>query len=153
MEILIVIVLVVLVFVLRPQKSNQGSLASSAIEPDMGQEQQQTEYISTEDDAKITAQEELAEREAKLARTERELDYLQGELDERASRLSQNEVETNTTQQQLENILNTLHLLDNNKPDKLDTIKKTNIQKCIQWCIKYKLPYNKSIQQLNIFLN
>ena len=56
-------------------------------------------------------------------------------------------------QQQLENILNTLHLLDNNKPDKLDTIKKNNIQKCIQWCIKYKMPYNKNIQQLNIFLN
>jgi len=56
-------------------------------------------------------------------------------------------------QQQLESILNTLHLLDNNKPDKLDTIKKNNIQKCIQWCIKYKVPYNKNIQQLNIFLN
>lgn len=56
-------------------------------------------------------------------------------------------------QQQLENILNTLHLLDNNKQDKLDTLKRTNIQKCIQWCIKYKLPYNKSIQQMNIFLN
>ena len=46
-------------------------------------------------------------------------------------------------QQQLENILSTLHLLDNNKQDKLDTIKKSNIQKCIQWCVKYKLPYNK----------
>ena len=44
-------------------------------------------------------------------------------------------------------------LLDNNKQDKLDTLKRTNIQKCIQWCIKYKLPYNKSIQQMNIFLN
>ena len=55
-------------------------------------------------------------------------------------------------QQQLENILGTLYLLDNNKSDKLDTIKKSNIQKCIQWCIKYKLPYNKNIQQLNMFL-
>ena len=55
-------------------------------------------------------------------------------------------------QQQLENILGTLYLLDNNKSDKLDTIKKSNIQKCIQWCIKHKLPYNKNIQQLNIFL-
>ena len=36
--------------------------------------------------------------------------------------------------------------------DKLDTIKKNNIQKCIQWCTKYKLPYNKNIQQLNAFL-
>ena len=57
-------------------------------------------------------------------------------------------------QQQLENILATLHLLDNNnKQDKLETIRKNNIQKCIQWCIKYKLPYNKTIQQLNIFLS
>ena len=56
-------------------------------------------------------------------------------------------------QQQLENILSTLHLLDNNKPDRLEVIKKNNIQKCIQWCIKNKLPYNKNIAQLNIFTN
>ena len=42
-------------------------------------------------------------------------------------------------QQQLENILSTLHILDNNKPDRLDSIKKNNILKCIQYCIKYKL--------------
>jgi 23S rRNA U2552 (ribose-2'-O)-methylase RlmE/FtsJ len=56
-------------------------------------------------------------------------------------------------QQQLENILGTLYLLDNNKPEKLDTIKKNNIQKCVQWCIKYKLSYNKNIQQFNVFLS
>jgi len=56
-------------------------------------------------------------------------------------------------QQQLENILLTLYLLDNNKQDKLEMIKKNNIQKCINWCIKYKLPYNKNIQQLNVFLH
>lgn len=56
-------------------------------------------------------------------------------------------------QQQLENILSTLHLLDNNKPDKLEVIKKNNIQKCIQWCIKNKMPYNKNINQLNLFNN
>jgi len=55
-------------------------------------------------------------------------------------------------QQQLENILATLCLLDNNKQDKLDTIKKNNIQKCIIWCDKYNLPYHKSVNQLNIFL-
>lgn len=55
-------------------------------------------------------------------------------------------------QQQLENILSTFYLLDNNKQDKLDTIRKNNIQKCIQWCTKYKLPYNKNIQQLNAFI-
>ena len=56
-------------------------------------------------------------------------------------------------QQQLENILLTLGLLDNNKNDKLDTIKKNNIQKSIQWCIKYKLPYNRNVQNFNIFNN
>ena len=55
-------------------------------------------------------------------------------------------------QQQLENILSTLYLLDNNKQDKLEIIKKNNIQKCIQWCIKHKLPYHKNVQQLNVFL-
>ena len=56
-------------------------------------------------------------------------------------------------QQQLENILSTLSLLDNNnKLDKLDNIKKNNIQRCIQWCNKYKLPYNKNIQLINIFI-
>jgi 23S rRNA U2552 (ribose-2'-O)-methylase RlmE/FtsJ len=55
-------------------------------------------------------------------------------------------------QQQLENILATLYLLDNNKQDKLENIKKNNVQKCVQWCSKYKLPFNKNIQQLNVFL-
>ena len=54
-------------------------------------------------------------------------------------------------QQQLENILYTLHLLDNNRSDKLELIKKNNIQKCIQWCIKNSLPYYKNINQSNIF--
>ena len=46
----------------------------------------------------------------------------------------------------------TLYLLDNNKPDKIETTRKNNVQKCIQWCIKHKLPYNKNVQQLNVFL-
>ena len=56
-------------------------------------------------------------------------------------------------QQQLENILSTLHLLDNNNSDKLEIIKKNNIQKCLQWCIKYKMPYHKNINTLNQFTN
>ena len=56
-------------------------------------------------------------------------------------------------QQQLENILGTLYLLDNNKQDKIENTRRANIQKCIQWCIKHKLPYNKSIQQMNVFLS
>lgn len=46
-------------------------------------------------------------------------------------------------QQQLENIHTTINLIDNkNKNDKIENLKKINIQKCIQWCIKYDLSYN-----------
>ena len=54
-------------------------------------------------------------------------------------------------QQQLENIIATFYLLDNNKQDKLDILKKNNIQKCIHWCTKYKVPYNNNIQSFNVF--
>jgi hypothetical protein len=39
-----------------------------------------------------------------------------------------------------------------NRDEKVETLKKNNIQKCIQWCEKYKIPYNKFIEKLNIFL-
>ena len=56
-------------------------------------------------------------------------------------------------QQQIESISNTLNLIDNNKFDRLETMKKNNIQKCITWCSKYNVPYHKVISQSNIFLN
>ena len=56
-------------------------------------------------------------------------------------------------QQQIENIASTLNLIDNNKYDKLETMRKNNIQKCIGWCQRYKLPYNKVITSTNIFLS
>ena len=55
-------------------------------------------------------------------------------------------------QQQIENIGNTFNLIDNNKYDKLELIKKNNVQKCIHWCQQYKLEYNMSVQPNNIFL-
>ena len=55
-------------------------------------------------------------------------------------------------QQQLDSISNTLNLINNNKQEKLDNIKKNNIQKCISWCQKYNLPYNKLVTN-NIFNN
>ena len=39
-----------------------------------------------------------------------------------------------------------------NKSDKLETIRKTNIQKSIVWCEKFKIPYNKFQEKTNIFL-
>jgi hypothetical protein len=39
-----------------------------------------------------------------------------------------------------------------NRIDKIETLKKNNIQKCIQWCEKYKIPSNKFVDKINIFL-
>ena len=59
-------------------------------------------------------------------------------------------------QQQIENIVSTLNLIDstsNAKYDKVETMKKMNIQKCITWCQKYNLAYNKFIPTSNLFLS
>jgi hypothetical protein len=45
-------------------------------------------------------------------------------------------------QQQIETIHTTLSIIDNkHKGDKIDAIIKSNIQKCIYWCIKHNVPY------------
>ena len=57
-------------------------------------------------------------------------------------------------QQQIENISCTLNLIGcKNKNEKLETFKKNNIQKCIQWCERNNIPNNKSVVTTNIFLN
>lgn len=55
-------------------------------------------------------------------------------------------------QQQLDSIATTLNLIDNNKSDKIENLKKHNIQKCVSWCQKYNLPHNKN-NTGNIFLH
>ena len=55
-------------------------------------------------------------------------------------------------QQQIENISYTINIIENNKSEKIDTFKKTNIIKCINWCQRHQLPYNKNIQPTNMFL-
>lgn len=56
--------------------------------------------------------------------------------------------------QQLEVIEQMVNLAKNkNKEDKIECFKKNNIQKCIQWCEKYKIPHHKFIEKMNIFLN
>ena len=56
-------------------------------------------------------------------------------------------------QQQLESINQIINILKNkNKDEKIETIKKTNIQKSITWCEKFKIPYNKFSEKVNIFL-
>lgn len=57
-------------------------------------------------------------------------------------------------QQQIENIHYTLSLIENRfKTEKIDSLVKVNIQKCIQWCIKYNIPYNNIPTNTNIFLS
>jgi hypothetical protein len=49
---------------------------------------------------------------------------------------------------QLINVIN-----NKNKIDKLEVLKRNNIQKGITWCEKYQIPHNKFSDKVNIFLN
>ena len=56
-------------------------------------------------------------------------------------------------QQQLESLNMIINILKNkNKEEKIEIIKKSNIQKSISWCEKYKIPFNKFSEKTNIFL-
>ena len=56
-------------------------------------------------------------------------------------------------QQQMETISATINLiLNRSNSDKLESMKRHNIMKCMSWCDKHCIPYNKIIQQNNIFL-
>jgi len=56
-------------------------------------------------------------------------------------------------QQQLEIFNQIINILINkNKEEKIESIKKTNIQKCINMCEKFKIPYNNYFEKTNIFL-
>ena len=48
-------------------------------------------------------------------------------------------------QHQIENITTTFSLIENKKQEKLDLYKKNNINKCINWCLKYNIPCNKHL--------
>jgi hypothetical protein len=56
-------------------------------------------------------------------------------------------------QQQLESLDQIINIFKNkNKEDKIENIKKTNIQKSVSWCEKFKIPCNKFTDKTNIFL-
>lgn len=64
-----------------------------------------------------------------------------------------NDINNIIGQQQLESldlIMNTLK--NKNKDDKIELIQKSNIQKSVAWCEKYKIPCNKFFEKTNIFL-
>jgi tRNA nucleotidyltransferase/poly(A) polymerase len=55
--------------------------------------------------------------------------------------------------QQLESINQIINVLKNkNREDKIESMKKTNIQKSVNWCEKFKIPCNKFSDKINIFL-
>jgi 23S rRNA U2552 (ribose-2'-O)-methylase RlmE/FtsJ len=82
--------------------------------------------------------------------------YIHRFLDISISNLYKNKIEEYNSifgQQQIENIHYTISLFDkNSKIDKLNQLSRNNIIKCINWCIKYNVPYNSIINN-NIFLN
>jgi len=56
-------------------------------------------------------------------------------------------------QQQIENIYNTISIIETknkNKNDKIEILIKNNIQKCIHWCINHNIPYYIFSQNNNI---
>jgi hypothetical protein len=56
-------------------------------------------------------------------------------------------------QQQLEAYDQIINIFKNkNRDEKIETLKRNHIQKCIQWCEKNQLPHNKFIDKVNIFL-
>ena len=53
---------------------------------------------------------------------------------------------------QIENIINTIQLIEYNNNEKIYNIKKQNIQRCLNWCMKYNLSCNSNINKKeNIF--
>lgn len=57
-------------------------------------------------------------------------------------------------QQQIDTILSTIKLITyhDRKIDRIQYLKTTNAQKCVNWCIKNNIPYNIINQSINIFL-
>ena len=56
-------------------------------------------------------------------------------------------------QRQMQNIYNTMTLMENkHKFDKIDTLIKTNVNKCIEWCIKHHVSYSFTAINNNIFI-
>lgn len=53
-------------------------------------------------------------------------------------------------QQQVENIYQTIMLIDNkHNQDRIDQLIKNNIQKCIQWCTRFQIPYHVFLPEIN----
>ena len=54
-------------------------------------------------------------------------------------------------QSQLENITATIHIIDSCSTERLEILKRNNMVKCVNWCQKFKMPYNKVFPSYNLF--
>ena len=55
-------------------------------------------------------------------------------------------------QQQIESIAATLSLMDTARSERLESLRKSNVQKCIGWCQRHRLPYHRTGSSSNVFL-
>ena len=56
-------------------------------------------------------------------------------------------------QQQIETISLTLNLIDTGKHERLESMKKNHLQKCVVWCQKHGVPHNSVPVNSNMFLS
>ena len=64
-----------------------------------------------------------------------------------------NDINIITGQKILDSYSTIINMLNNNIDDlKLSVLQKSNMEKCVSFCEKYKIPYNKVIDKMNIFL-
>ena len=64
-----------------------------------------------------------------------------------------NDINIITGQKILDSYSIIINMLNNNIDDlKLSVLQKSNMEKCVSFCEKYKIPYNKVIDKMNIFL-
>lgn len=55
-------------------------------------------------------------------------------------------------QSQIENITTTINIIDSCSNERLENLKKNHIGKCVSWCQKFKIPYNKLFSSGNLFM-
>jgi hypothetical protein len=62
------------------------------------------------------------------------------------------EVNVIVGQQQLDGYFQIINILKNkHKEEKFETMRRNNVQKCVQWCEKHKILYNKFLEKSNMF--
>jgi 23S rRNA U2552 (ribose-2'-O)-methylase RlmE/FtsJ len=65
-----------------------------------------------------------------------------------------NEINSIFTQQQIENIMNTIKIIyyQDKSKDKIELLKNQNIKKCVRWCMEHGIPHYNNYTPTNIFL-